>query len=164
MCLLIGDAACHSRLQPAGLNRKVAGAQCSQFLPTTLGRHWHWPPLDSHTPLREPWGSHWHAGRRERKKDRREGENFRNLEMLFSCPTNRVTVDFWIITGSSKSDLWCLRYFVHQKHHQRSKQSMDEWMNGVWFKVSFPSLAFFDYHPLITPYKNTQNPIPEYFL
>lgn len=43
-----------SPLQPLGPNWKVAGAQLSQFLPTTLGRHRHWPPLGSHTVLREP--------------------------------------------------------------------------------------------------------------
>lgn len=52
-------------LQPLGPNWYVDGAHLSQFLPTTLGRHWHWPPLGSHTVLREPWGSHWHSGKRE---------------------------------------------------------------------------------------------------
>lgn len=56
------EAVPHLRLQPAGLNWNMAGAQWSQFLPTTLGRHRHWPPLGSHTALSEPWGSHWHAG------------------------------------------------------------------------------------------------------
>lgn len=50
-----------SRLHPWGPNRNVEGAHLSQFLPTTLGRHWHWPPFGSHTVLRDPWGSHWHA-------------------------------------------------------------------------------------------------------
>ncbi|TNN31788.1 hypothetical protein EYF80_058053 [Liparis tanakae] len=34
-------SAYNSRLQPAGLKRNVAGAQWSQFLPTTLGRQRH---------------------------------------------------------------------------------------------------------------------------
>ena len=50
-------------LQPLGPNWNVAGAQMSQFLPTTWGRHWHWPPLGTHTVLREPWRSHWHSGK-----------------------------------------------------------------------------------------------------
>lgn len=60
---LIEDLPGISPLQPFGPNWNVAGAHLSQFLPTTLGRHWHWPPLGSHTVLREPWGSHWHSGK-----------------------------------------------------------------------------------------------------
>lgn len=43
----------------------MPGAHLSHCLPTTLGRHWHCPPLGSHTELREPWGSHWHAEQRK---------------------------------------------------------------------------------------------------
>lgn len=55
----------HVRLQPLGPNPKVPGAHLSHCLPTTLGRHWHCPPLGSHTELSEPWGSHWQARKRE---------------------------------------------------------------------------------------------------
>lgn len=57
----------NSPLQPEGPKRKVAGAHWSQFLPMMLGRHWHWPPLGSHTVLREPIGSHAHAGDNRKK-------------------------------------------------------------------------------------------------
>lgn len=55
----------HVRLHPLGPNPKVPGAHLSHCLPTTLGRHWHCPPLGSHTELSEPWGSHWQARKRE---------------------------------------------------------------------------------------------------
>lgn len=51
----------HLRLHPLGPKPKVPGAHLLHVLPTTLGRHWHWPPLGSHTELREPWGSHSQA-------------------------------------------------------------------------------------------------------
>lgn len=54
----------HVRLHPLGPNPKVPGAHLLHCLPTTLGRHWHCPPLGSHTELSEPWGSHWQAGQR----------------------------------------------------------------------------------------------------
>lgn len=53
------------RRHPLGPNPKVPGAHLSHCLPTTLGRHWHCPPLGSHTELREPCGSHWHAEQRK---------------------------------------------------------------------------------------------------
>lgn len=49
------------RLQPLGPKPKVPGAHLSQVLPTTFGRHWHWPPLGSQTELNEPCGSHSQA-------------------------------------------------------------------------------------------------------
>lgn len=57
----------HVRLHPLGPNPKVPGAHLLHCLPTTLGRHWHCPPLGSHTELSEPWGSHWQAGQKEEK-------------------------------------------------------------------------------------------------
>lgn len=42
------------RLHPLGPKPKVPGAHLSQVLPTTFGRHWHWPPLGSQTELKEP--------------------------------------------------------------------------------------------------------------
>lgn len=42
------------RLHPLGPKPKVPGAHLSQVLPTTFGRHWHWPPLGSQTELNEP--------------------------------------------------------------------------------------------------------------
>lgn len=68
-----------SPLQPLGPNWNVAGAHLSQFLPTTFGLHWHWPPLGSHTVLREPWGSHWHSGK-QRQRDHIEKKN-NNLQV-----------------------------------------------------------------------------------
>lgn len=54
------------RLHPLGPKPKFPGAHLSQVLPTTFGRHWHWPPLGSQTELNEPWGSHSQAaGERE---------------------------------------------------------------------------------------------------
>lgn len=49
------------RLHPLGPKPKVPGAHLSHLLPTTFGRHWHWPPLGSQTELKEPWGSHSQA-------------------------------------------------------------------------------------------------------
>lgn len=49
------------RLHPPGPKPKVPGAHLSQVLPTTFGRHSHWPPLGSQTELNEPWGSHSQA-------------------------------------------------------------------------------------------------------
>lgn len=51
----------HLRLHPLGPKPKVPGAHLLHVLPTTLGRHGHWPPLGSHTELREPCGSHSQA-------------------------------------------------------------------------------------------------------
>lgn len=61
-----GTVLINLRLHPLGPKPKVPGAHLSQVLPTTFGRHWHWPPLGSQTELSEPWGSHSQAAGREK--------------------------------------------------------------------------------------------------